>query len=72
MGDETFERILGERPDPTVARPPGLAFDQASVDAMEARGATTLLGAADTVDRPPQENDFAPPPAATLPTSSGG
>ena len=72
VGDETFERILGERPDPTVARPPGLAFDQASVDALEARGATTLLGAVDTVDRPPQENDFAPPPAATLPTSSGG
>ncbi|HEX4941257.1 MAG TPA: hypothetical protein VFW51_01895 [Actinomycetota bacterium] len=72
VGDETFERILGERPDPTVARPPGLAFDQSSVDAMEARGATTLLGAVDTVDRPPQENDFAPPPAATLPTSLGG
>ena len=72
VGDETFERILGERPDPTVARPPGLAFDQASVDAMEARGVTTLLGAVDTVDRPPQDNDFAPPPAATLPTSSGG
>ena len=72
VGDETFERILGERPDPTVARPPGLAFDQVSVDAMEARGVTTLLGAVDTVDRPPQENDFAPPPAATLPTSLGG
>jgi hypothetical protein len=72
VGDETFERILGERPDPTVARPPGLAFDQATVDAMEARGVTTLLGAADTVVRPPQENDFAPPPAATLPTSLGG
>jgi hypothetical protein len=72
VGDETFERILGERPDPTVARPPGLAFDQASVDAMAARGVTTLLGGADTVDRPPQDNDFAPPPAATLPTSSGG
>ncbi|MCD6020536.1 MAG: hypothetical protein K0R20_246 [Actinomycetia bacterium] len=72
VGDETFERILGERPDPAVARPPGLAFDQASVDSMEARGVTTLLGAVDTVARPPQDNDFAPPPAATLHTSSGG
>ena len=72
VGDETFERILGERPDPTVARPPGLAFDQVSVDAMAARGVTTLLGGPDTVDRPPQINDFAPPPAATLSTSSGG
>jgi hypothetical protein len=70
LGDETFERLLGERPDPTVARPPGLAFDQASVDALYARGATTILGGADSVERPPQENDFAPPPAATLTTTS--
>ena len=72
LGDETFELILGERPDATVARPPGLAFDQASVDAMAARGAITILGAADSVERPPQDNDFAPPPAATLPLTSGG
>ena len=72
VGDEIFERILGEPPDPTVARPPGLAFDQESVDVMVARGATTILGGADTVERPPQDNDFAPPPAAMLPTSTGG
>jgi len=71
MGDEAFERILGKRPDPEVARPPGLAFDQASVDLLEARGVTTILGAADSVERPPQPNDFAPPPAATLSTASG-
>jgi hypothetical protein len=71
LGDETFERLLGERPDPTVARPPGLAFDQASVDALAGRGVTTILGAADSVDRPPQDNDFAPPPAALISTSSG-
>jgi hypothetical protein len=71
MGDEAFERIIGERPDPTVARPPGLAFDQASVDLLEARGVTTILGAADSVERQPQPNGFAPLPAATLTTSSG-
>jgi hypothetical protein len=71
-GDEIFESILGERPDPTVARPPGLSFDQESVDVMVVRGATTILGGADTVERPPQDNDFAPPPAAMLPTSTGG
>jgi hypothetical protein len=71
LGDETFEQILGERPDPTVARPPGLAFDQTSVDLLEARGVTTILGAADSVDRPRQPNDYAPPPAATLSTTSG-
>lgn len=70
IGDETFEQILGERPDPTVSRPPGLAFDQASVDLLSSRGVTTILGAADSVDRPAQINDYAPPPAATLTTRS--
>ena len=70
MGDQTFEQILDEQPDPTVARPPGLAFDQTSVDLLEARGVTTILGAADSVERPPQTNDYAPPPAATLSTTS--
>jgi hypothetical protein len=72
LGDETFERLLGEPPDDTVARPPGLAFDQASVDALFARGATTILGADDSVTRPEQEFDFAPPPVATLATTTGG
>ena len=71
LGDETFERILGELPDHTVARPPGLAFDQHSIDVLSARGVTTILAAADSVERPPQPNDFAPPPAATLSTTSG-
>jgi hypothetical protein len=72
VGDEIFERILGERPDSTVARPAGLSFDQESVDVMVARGATAILGGADTVERPPQDRDFAPPAAAMLPTSTGG
>ena len=72
LGDETFERIVGERPDPTVARPPGLALDQASIDAMAAHGADTILGGADSVERPPQDQDFAPPPASTLFLSTGG
>jgi hypothetical protein len=72
MGDELVEQVLGERPDPTVVRPPGLALDQASVDHVEARGATTILGAADSVERPSQPNDFAPLPAAALSTTSGG
>jgi hypothetical protein len=72
LGDETFELLIGERPDPTVFRPPGLAFDQASVDTLEARGVTTILGAADSVERPPQESGYAPPPAAMLSTGTGG
>jgi hypothetical protein len=71
LGDDTFERLLGEPPDAAVARPPGLEFDQASVDALFARGVTTILGADDSVARPPQEFDFAPPPAASIATSAG-
>jgi hypothetical protein len=71
VGDETVEDLMGVRPDPTVARPPGLDFDQASVDELAARGVTTILGAADSVSRPPQPNDFAPPPAALLSTAAG-
>jgi hypothetical protein len=71
-GDEVVERILGEGPDPAVARPPGVAFDQRSVEHLVLlRGTTTILGAADSVVRPPQANDYAPPPAATLTTSFG-
>lgn len=71
VGDETFEAALGKQPDSAVARPPGLAFDQASVDLLGARGVTTILGAADSVERPPQLNDYAPLPATTLTTTSG-
>jgi hypothetical protein len=71
FGDETVERLMGVRPDPTVARPPGLALDQASIDALSIRGATTILGASNSVPRPPQESGFAPPPAAVLSTSAG-
>jgi len=71
MGDEMFEATLGEPPDQTVARPPGVAFDQASVDLLGERGVTTILGDADSVERPPQLNDYAPLPAAALTTTSG-
>jgi hypothetical protein len=71
-GDELVEQVLGEGPDVAVARPPGVAFDQRSVEHLVLlRGTTTILGAADSVVRPPQTNDYAPPPAATLTTSFG-
>lgn len=71
-GDEVIERILGEAPDAAVARPPGVAFDERTLEHLVLlRGTTTILGAADSVVRPPQPNDYAPPPAATLSTSFG-
>jgi hypothetical protein len=47
-------------------RPPGGALDETSLQALAVRGITTLLGNADTTERPPQPNDFAPPPSAEL------
>jgi hypothetical protein len=71
LGDATFERILGEPPDPTVARPPALAFDDATLDALASRGMTTLLGADDSVERPTDELERAPAPAAVITTEAG-
>jgi hypothetical protein len=71
LGDETFERLLGEPPAAKVARPTGLAVDQASVDILADRGVTTILGAADSVERPTDPLDLAPPPAAEISTTSG-
>jgi len=71
LGERTVERILGQTPDPSVARPPGLAFDQASIDLLPGRGVSTLLGASNTLPRPAEDNDYAPRPVWTLNTSTG-
>lgn len=71
LGDATFERILGEPPDARVARPPGLALDAAAIDELADRNTQTILGAADSVERPTDVLDLAPPPAARLTTAVG-
>ena len=58
--------VLDVEPGSAVVRPPEGALDDAAVTALAALGATTILGDADTVERPPQPNEFAPPPTATL------
>ena len=65
-GLDTIRTILRVEPTSTVARPTAGALDDAGVNALAAIGATTILGDADTVGRPPQPNDFAPPPTASL------
>ena len=65
-GRDTVRRLLGVEPTSTVARPTEGALDDAAVNALVALGATTILGNADTVERPPQPNEFAPPPTAAL------
>lgn len=65
-GRETVRTILGVDPGSSVVRPPEGALDDAAVGALAALGASTILGDADTVTRPPQPNEFAPLPTATL------
>ena len=65
-GRDTVRQILGIEPGSTVVRPPAGALDDATVGAITALGASTILGNADTVTRPPQPNGFAPLPTASL------
>jgi uncharacterized protein DUF6049 len=60
------QQVLGMVPSPAVVRPPEGALDDSAVSALAALGASTILGDADTVERPPQPNEFAPPPTAAL------
>ncbi len=71
LGDEVFERVLGEPPDRSVDRPPGLAFDTVSLDILHARGTTTVLGAPDSVPREVDVLGRAPAPAAVVETAAG-
>jgi hypothetical protein len=65
-GIDTVRAVLGVDPVSTVVRPAVGALDDEAVSAFAALGATTILGDADTVERPPQPNEFAPPPTASL------
>jgi hypothetical protein len=71
VGADTVTRLLGVSPDPAVIRPPGGAVDDASLQALASGGVETVLGDAETVERPSQPNDFAPPPTAILPAGAG-
>jgi hypothetical protein len=71
LGNETFERLLGEAPAPGVARPPGLALDEAALDAFADQGMSVILGASDSVERPTDLLDRAPPPIAPISTALG-
>ncbi|MEP6973099.1 MAG: DUF6049 family protein [Actinomycetota bacterium] len=65
-GRDAVRQILGIEPGFAVVRPPGAALDDAAVEALTGLGASTLLVNADSVARPPQPNDFAPLPTASL------
>jgi hypothetical protein len=65
-GLEMVQEILDIDPSTTVNRPPEGALDDVAASTLAALGVSTILGNADTVERPLQPNEFAPPPTATL------
>ncbi|MGZ4148421.1 MAG: hypothetical protein ACXVQJ_00115 [Actinomycetota bacterium] len=58
-------------PSSDVARPPRGTMDDATLGWLAGRGVSTVLANADTVERPPQPNEFAPPPTAVVHAPNG-
>ena len=71
-GRDLVGSAMGLTPSSAVARAPDDQLDENAIQRLAADGATTLLGDADTVERPPQPKDFAPPPTAALDLPGGG
>ncbi len=66
LGRTTTAQAFGVSPDLSVMRPPMGALNDQALRALIARSVSLVLAQPDTVARPPQTNDFAPPPAATV------
>ncbi len=62
---------IGVEPAIVVARPPGGALDDQTLEWLEARGVRVVLADADTVERPEQLNEFAVPSTAVVNTERG-
>ena len=71
-GRDLVGSALDLTPSSSVARAPGGELDANAIQRLAADGATTLLVDADTVARPPQLQDFAPPPTAALDRPGSG
>jgi hypothetical protein len=71
-GRDLIGSALDLIPSSAAARAPDGQLDENAIQRLAADGATTLLGDADTVERPPQPKDFAPPPTAALDLPGGG
>lgn len=66
LGRTTMSQVFGVSPDLSVTRPPGGALNDQALRALTGRSISLVLAQPDAVARPPQTNDFAPPPAALV------
>lgn len=71
-GEERLRTALGRGGDVIVAAAPDKALDEAALSFLAERGASVLLGAADSIARPEQPNAFAPPAIASVRLPTGG
>jgi len=53
LGTDVFTDVLGVPPSTTVARAPGGALDQATIEQLSVQGAGVVLADSDTIERPP-------------------
>jgi hypothetical protein len=70
VGEGAVASFLDVQPSRTVVRPTDGGLSGPALEVMVARGADVILANADTVERPPSPNDFAPLPVATLAAGS--
>jgi hypothetical protein len=66
------DRTLGVTPATATARPPGGELSDDALGWLASQGVRAVFADPDEVERPIQENLFAPPATATMATSSGG
>ena len=66
LGRAAISQVFGVSPDLSVTRPPMGALDDQSLRALIGRSTSLVLAQPDTVIRPAQTNDFAPPPTAVV------
>ncbi|MEO8475785.1 MAG: DUF6049 family protein [Actinomycetota bacterium] len=72
LGRRTVALTLDHPPVREVIRPPQGALDGATIALLSSRGILTVLGDADTVERPEQENAYAPLSTVGVPVTGGG
>jgi hypothetical protein len=70
-GGGLLAQVAHVTPSTEVARPPRGEMDDATLGWLAGRGTSTVLANADSVERPPQPNDFAPPPTAVVHAPNG-
>ncbi|HEV8564837.1 MAG TPA: hypothetical protein VGR41_07965 [Actinomycetota bacterium] len=66
LGDSVFLDVLGVAPSTTVARAPGGALDDATIEQFSVQGSGVVLADSDTIDRPPNPDGLSLAPTGLI------